>query len=373
MTTGPDPMISTEAGFTNGLGHRTATADAAATKRSNTASASSGPGAPSGWYWTVSIGRLAVAEALHGPVVEVDLADPEAGPLRDRRPDDLDLVVLGRDLDQPELEVADRVVRAVVAEPEPRRLGARGPSDDLVSQADPEQRPAVVDDRLRQRHGSVQAGRIPGAGRQDQAVDVGGEGDGGRDRVGQDAHPGPAASHREDDVRLEPEVHDPDQRTTVLRSPDVHDRRGRHLADEVLVLPPADGPRRGDRRVRSVSPGAVTIPRRQPLARRCRARARVSTPGDGRDGVVAEERRELAGVVEDRRGRVGHDQGPEPRPDRLVVVGQTAVVADQGELTVGETVVDTNHRGDGAPNVHVALDADEARFVALLLETFARR
>ena len=43
-----------------------------------------------------------------------------------------------------------------------------------------------------------------------------------------------------------------------------------------------------------------------------------------------------------------------------------------GELTVGETVVDTNHRGDGAPNVHVALDADEARFVALLLETFAR-
>src|SRR5213075_845660 len=31
----------------------------AATKRSNTASASSGPGAPSGWYWTVSIGSSA--------------------------------------------------------------------------------------------------------------------------------------------------------------------------------------------------------------------------------------------------------------------------------------------------------------------------
>ncbi len=35
-------------------------------------------------------------------------------------------------------------------------------------------------------------------------------------------------------------------------------------------------------------------------------------------------------------------------------------VETHGELTVGETVVDTNHRGDGAPNVHVALEADEA-------------
>ena len=32
---------------------------AATTNRSNTASASSGPGAPSGWYWTVSIGSVA--------------------------------------------------------------------------------------------------------------------------------------------------------------------------------------------------------------------------------------------------------------------------------------------------------------------------
>jgi inosine-uridine nucleoside N-ribohydrolase len=47
-------------------------------------------------------------------------------------------------------------------------------------------------------------------------------------------------------------------------------------------------------------------------------------------------------------------------------------VETSGDLTVGETVVDTNHRGDGEPNVHIALDADERRFVALLLETFAR-
>ena len=47
-------------------------------------------------------------------------------------------------------------------------------------------------------------------------------------------------------------------------------------------------------------------------------------------------------------------------------------VETQGELTVGETVVDTNFRSRHEPNVDVALDADEPRFVAMLLETFAR-
>ncbi|HSL77590.1 MAG TPA: nucleoside hydrolase [Candidatus Limnocylindrales bacterium] len=47
-------------------------------------------------------------------------------------------------------------------------------------------------------------------------------------------------------------------------------------------------------------------------------------------------------------------------------------VETSGELTVGETVVDTNFRSGREPNVHVALDADERTFVAMLLETFAR-
>jgi inosine-uridine nucleoside N-ribohydrolase len=47
-------------------------------------------------------------------------------------------------------------------------------------------------------------------------------------------------------------------------------------------------------------------------------------------------------------------------------------VETKGELTVGETVVDTNFRSRREPNVHVALDADERRFVSMLLETFAR-
>src|SRR3954452_6502055 len=47
-------------------------------------------------------------------------------------------------------------------------------------------------------------------------------------------------------------------------------------------------------------------------------------------------------------------------------------VETQGELTVGETVVDPNFRSRRQPNVDVALDADERKFVAMLLETFAR-
>ena len=48
-------------------------------------------------------------------------------------------------------------------------------------------------------------------------------------------------------------------------------------------------------------------------------------------------------------------------------------VETQGELTVGETVVDTNFRSRRWPNVEIALDADERKFVAMLLETFAVR
>jgi len=47
-------------------------------------------------------------------------------------------------------------------------------------------------------------------------------------------------------------------------------------------------------------------------------------------------------------------------------------VETHGTLTVGETVVDTKGRGIGEPNVHVALDADEPRFVSILLDTLAR-
>ena len=52
--------------------------------------------------------------------------EPGAG--RQRLADDLHLVVLCRDLDQPEIDVLDRVVRAVMPEPQPPRVGAGGPT-----------------------------------------------------------------------------------------------------------------------------------------------------------------------------------------------------------------------------------------------------
>ena len=51
---------------------------------------------------------------------------------------------------------------------------------------------------------------------------------------------------------------------------------------------------------------------------------------------------------------------------RLHVAVETA-----GTLTVGRTVIDVSHRGDGVPNCDVAFDADAAGFVDLLLRTFS--
>lgn len=47
-------------------------------------------------------------------------------------------------------------------------------------------------------------------------------------------------------------------------------------------------------------------------------------------------------------------------------------VETHGELTVGKTVVDTRPRSARAPNAYVALDADEALFVKMLIETMGR-
>ena len=48
-------------------------------------------------------------------------------------------------------------------------------------------------------------------------------------------------------------------------------------------------------------------------------------------------------------------------------------VETSGTLTVGRTVIDTHFRGGHAPQCDVAFDADAARFIALLLETFGNK
>jgi inosine-uridine nucleoside N-ribohydrolase len=61
--------------------------------------------------------------------------------------------------------------------------------------------------------------------------------------------------------------------------------------------------------------------------------------------------------------------------DPTVVTGRRlhVDVETHGELTVGRTVMDTHERTGKAPNAYVAFDADAPKFVAMLLDTFARR
>ena len=73
-------------------------------------------------------------------------------------------MVLRGHLDEPQVGVLDRVVRPVMPEPQAPGVGARSPPHDLVAETDPEQRPAVVDDRARQRDLRCEPRRIPRAG-----------------------------------------------------------------------------------------------------------------------------------------------------------------------------------------------------------------
>lgn len=48
-------------------------------------------------------------------------------------------------------------------------------------------------------------------------------------------------------------------------------------------------------------------------------------------------------------------------------------VETHGDLTIGRSVIDMHHCNQEEPNVWMALNANEAKFVRILLETFARR
>ena len=122
-------------------------------------------------------------------------------------------MILRRHLHDAGIDVAHRMIRAVMAEPQATRFRTRGAADDLVTKADPEQRPAVVDDRARQRDRAVEPGGITGTWRQDHAVDIRGERLRCSCRMRQDADPGAAATEAADDVRLEPEIDDRHQRS----------------------------------------------------------------------------------------------------------------------------------------------------------------
>ena len=178
--------------------------------------------------------------------------------------------------------------------------------------------------------GPVEPGRVAGSRREHDAAHVGREHVARRRRVRQHPDPDAAPAQRVDDVRLEPVVDDRDERLVRARRPP----RGPPTARPGRRSPgPPSAARRGPASTAaawSVTPGSVITPRRQPFARRWRARARVSTPAIAGMPCAAQQRRELARVVEDRGRRVGHDEARGATGARdWSSSRQPAVVADQ--------------------------------------------
>ena len=179
-----------------------------------------------------------------------------------------------------------------------------------------------------ERDRTVEPGGIAGPGREHDPRDVRGEDVGRGGGVGQDADPHAAPAERADDVRLEPEVDDRDQwRRRVVA--DLTHRGRRDLGDEVLVLPALDGAGAVDGRGVVGRTGLGDDPAQRPARAQVAGEGPGVDAGDRRDGVRSQHRRELAGVVEDRRRRVGDHEAAQPGPGGLVVVLEAPVVPDQ--------------------------------------------
>ena len=110
-----------------------------------------------------------------------------------------------------------------------------------MAEADPQQRPPVGDRLASQRHRSVQSGGIAGPGREDHAVHVGRQHLHGRGGVGQDPHPRPPPPEAANDVHLEPEIQDRNQRAALGWVALVARVGRRDLGDEILVFPSRHG------------------------------------------------------------------------------------------------------------------------------------
>ena len=114
--------------------------------------------------------QLAVAQALDRVVVQVHVRDLDVLGLGERGGVDGEAVVLRRDHDAPGLLVALGLVRAVVPEAQLARRAAEREAEDLVAEADAEQRHASPDQLAHDRDRVGHRGRIARAVGQEHAV-----------------------------------------------------------------------------------------------------------------------------------------------------------------------------------------------------------
>ena len=242
------------------------------------------PGPASGWYWTVRADVLQ-HEALDGPVVEVqvrELAGAEVGVPADRLvavdpPAAVgrghgEAVVLGGDLDPAGLELLDRMVGAAVAERQLERVEPDGPAQQLVAQAD-------ADDRLSPDHARARSPRRSRAPRGRRAVgeedqvrvaveDLRGRGGARKQGDGRRA-PGTGGDREldagvdRDDVRPSPAI------STASSGVTVRARSAPSMRAPAAIALAGLGPR---------GRATKTPPRIAPWSRMWRTRARVSTP-----------------------------------------------------------------------------------------------
>ena len=172
-------------------------------------------------------GRVEHAEALAHAVVEVHVA--HLGPAAERIGVDGEVVVLARDLDAAGGEVAHRVVATVVAERELHRARAEGATEQLVPEADAEDRdvPEQPRDRVAGvRHG----GGIARAVGEEHPGGLAGQDVGGGRRRGHHLHVEPRREVAQDRA-LDAEVVGHHERTRTVGEA-VGIARG-HLGDEV--------------------------------------------------------------------------------------------------------------------------------------------
>ena len=162
-------------------------------------------------------GQSLVAEALYRAVVEIALRDIEVA-RRNRVPIDLEFVVLAGDVDPAGVEVLDGVVGAVVAIREARGRRPSRPTEDLMPEADAQQRDSA-EGMPRQLDRSVQNGRIPWAVGENQPVGAKCLHVRPRGRMRQHDDSTASLAQRAKDVRLDAVVDDCYEQALAIASP----------------------------------------------------------------------------------------------------------------------------------------------------------